>query len=83
VQPGESVARTMWFTVPADTYKMNLWVDGTGAFLGNVIVANCSGGADGSASSDESGYEQNVDEWAYSETYTDEGYVPPESQSEY
>jgi hypothetical protein len=87
VQPGESVTRTMWFTLPANTYNMNLEIDGTAGYLGNVIVKDCSSGSGDSSGYDqgysEGGYEQSTDEWAYSENYTEGVATQEESQSQY
>ena len=83
LQPGESVTRTMWFTLPADTYNMNLDIDGTAGYLGNVIVKDCSQGSGDSSGYDQSGYEQSTDEWAYSENYTEGVYTGEETQSQY
>jgi hypothetical protein len=83
LQPGESVTRTMWFTLPANSYNMNLEIDGTAGFLGNVIVEDCSQGSGDSSGYDQSGYEQSTDEWAYSENYTEGVSIQDESQPQY
>ncbi|HWS46624.1 MAG TPA: hypothetical protein VN636_12240 [Acidimicrobiia bacterium] len=43
VQPGDTPWRSLTFTLAAaDTYNMNLTIDGVGMYLGDVIVNDCS-----------------------------------------
>jgi hypothetical protein len=43
LQPGATAERTLSFTLGhADTYNMNIEINGRSAYLGDVIVADCS-----------------------------------------
>ncbi len=43
LQPGTTAERTLSFTLgSADTYNMNIEINGRSAYLGDVIVADCS-----------------------------------------
>ncbi|MDB5065743.1 MAG: hypothetical protein JWM18_2177 [Chloroflexi bacterium] len=42
VNPGDPpTERSVTFTMPAGTYNMNLTIDGTSMYLGDVIIEDC------------------------------------------
>ena len=41
LEPGESALRTLTFNLPAGNYSMNVYINGQGAYLGNVIINDC------------------------------------------
>jgi hypothetical protein len=41
LEPNQSATRTLTFNLPAGNYLMNVYINGQGTYLGNVIIDNC------------------------------------------